>query len=202
MEVNNDIIKKDLKRNIYLNICKYIFDKNYDAIRESYNILTYLDDNLDNDNIFSIYCHLYLCIMCFIDDIEMAKLIFELFIYHIHENLTYWNKDIYLDIMTDLKNLMRQKHYKYNEYKCDDNYGDFDIKFPFIDISECLSLIIDNDNIELYKLFCENNLMIHIEKDYFDKCCKNFEEYFSSKSNIQIWSDENKEKIEFKNNDK
>ena len=44
--------------------------------------------------------------------------------------------------------------------------------------------------------------MIHIEKDYFDKCCKNFEEYFSSKSNIQIWSDENKEKIEFKNNDK
>jgi len=41
MEIRIDIVKQDIKTNIYLNICKYILDKNYDSIKESYNILLY-----------------------------------------------------------------------------------------------------------------------------------------------------------------
>jgi len=181
MEIRIDIVKQDIKTNIYLNICKYILDKNYDSIKESYNILLYLDENLYDDDYFLTYCHMYLCLACEIDDSNTIKLLFELYDDRIDEIITYWDKRIYRNIMDDFEHAMN------NKWDKEHTYISFKNNFYFIDIYYCLSLIIDNDNLDIFKIFCEKNITKYISEEHTTDCIDGPCENNSSKSKIKKW---------------
>jgi thiamine pyrophosphokinase len=72
-------------------------------------------------------------------------------------------------------------------------YISFKNNFYYNDINYCLSLIIDNDNLDIFKIFCEKNIIKYIsEEDIIDFID-------SSKSKIKKWYNKNKKSIIFKN---
>lgn len=160
MEIQSNIINKDIYDFLHIDICKYICKQKYKEIKEIGDIIIYMDENNNiNDNDISLYYCLYLCIACNINDNILIELILNLFNHKIHDSYEcmpiFSNK--YYKVFNELTNILK-KH----DIGIDNT---FIYNFENLSIYDCYDELIDNENIDGIKLLCDNKLLKFVKKD-------------------------------------